>query len=1314
MQLVLANEFVVNEYEVPKKSWTKYGDFDKETEMFAISQHNITSIYQIKDRKHFNLVLTITTELPNGINLVKWMHYLEEETIHLLLMDWKGSMRIYRFNQKSLSNAEEDVNNSHNVNLNLIEDFIEFIPNEDYSIITVNFFDDCANSTKTFNGSSEKIGDMLTIDNREKLMIWDTYTCRPIWCIKNIFVNLFQLNVCHPFRNFIRMCNELGMNERNGLSSRFNSAIIEMDLFFLIHSSNELFIIKNLFQSINDNSSISVQHFMTQKYHKRIIDTEESFTCDGIEDLLLFRSYSILSPQSILMRINVKCVNEKTSNDESPKHLLDSFTPVYSSTTSSVQLIGSEKKRLKKSFLKQSISSGSRLLSDLLPMPTNILMSAANNLLNYSEETNLSTNSGNDEAKKVVYKKYDMIFSSFIEGSSTSSPTTIDKSVDDLYVKIMKKRPSPGTNLVEFSKFLTVTYGDGQHVLLLLFISRLNNLEIYELSHRRFLGNIEMKKFVLDIQLVDEVKEDDLTSISFLTLNSDCSIVIFKLSLKSTFFPFSISENERPIDEQFELLIGGKCVNKENEIEIIDLTSNWEVERLTSSPFIRSSNSQELMMFNYFQKCYETNIFILSLDNGEISLIDILPSTSSNKKTSSFRIIEQKQSFINVSKNSSNYPIIMKMSKSLKKSNEKNWRPYMAVGYSNGDIGIIDCIDYQLVRYWSQQQFPIKGLTWLSDSSIISWTSNHTSTLSNPLETKYLQYYTIRQQQQLSKLQTKYRNDVQFYCMRTGQVKTFRSSTKEKSPIRDCVVSSLENYLIIVFEFRIPFEIWNCRDLTLIRRVAKNCPCINLFTWLPTKSYLGDNEKVKREDFIMTDVMHNIYHVGIEGRSLKEGEKIPKLNRSQIGYITALATKSNIVIFTNTHKFIYLWKTRKNRSNSKFNSTTSKMEMEESTEDEIDSMHLDNFGHILKLSLAPGKCSSYLLALTNSHILLIDFNKKIVELAISITTDLKFTYLSSLLVRKDVVINNSTINRLTRIMIPSLEWITSTQFCIFAYDGMVASEDELLTSNHFPIFTVRLSDLDMMKVQIKSASLKFFYITSDNQLVNTKNILLDQLYGCLSNISKNVKSSSKFSQLTSYVTNGIDLILLHKSFETSLNFQHREVTRDIYFHFYHLNILLAHLQHEIYQNINSFNDNCLGRIRWIVEMIKHILNDLQDNQFARLLLMDMRKHTYHLLLALVNFIRQQWKRMEKNCFQEFRSSCPTFKIENFNSILENCDLKMIILLADVGRVNDEFKSENEISELLLRKRTSLIERYKSTRNWKKLGMVLQSMPDNTK
>ena len=137
------------------------------------------------------------------------------------------------------------------------------------------------------------------------------------------------------------------------------------------------------------------------------------------------------------------------------------------------------------------------------------------------------------------------------------------------------------------------------------------------------------------------------------------------------------------------------------------------------------------------------------------------------------------------------------------------------------------------------------------------------------------------------------RNELNHTDIRTGKSVALRSHRSEEPPIDMIRVSHLKQYFIVSFRGA-PFELWDLKNLSLLRTMPKKFPPITALEWSPLHNLKSlkkkqeqdkppdtikdDNDNtglVAKEHFVFTDPEGQLYHFSVEGNAIKDGTKVP-------------------------------------------------------------------------------------------------------------------------------------------------------------------------------------------------------------------------------------------------------------------------------------------------------------------------------------------------------------------------------------------------------------------------------------------------------
>lgn len=156
--------------------------------------------------------------------------------------------------------------------------------------------------------------------------------------------------------------------------------------------------------------------------------------------------------------------------------------------------------------------------------------------------------------------------------------------------------------------------------------------------------------------------------------------------------------------------------------------------------------------------------------------------------------------------------------------NLHDYIPHMAVGSNSGNIQICNMSTGRVERDFSIHNFPVKGIEWTSLSSIMSHAFQNLSGSSNLV-----------------------RNELIHTDIYTGKTTSLRSHRLEEPPIDMIRVSHLKQYFIVAF-IGAPFELWDLKNMTLLRTMPKKFPPITALDWSPLHNLKSLKKKMSIQE----------------------------------------------------------------------------------------------------------------------------------------------------------------------------------------------------------------------------------------------------------------------------------------------------------------------------------------------------------------------------------------------------------------------------------------------------------------------------------
>ncbi|XDV50891.1 hypothetical protein PO909_019879, partial [Leuciscus waleckii] len=269
-------------------------------------------------------------------------------------------------------------------------------------------------------------------------------------------------------------------------------------------------------------------------------------------------------------------------------------------------------------------------------------------------------------------------------------------------------------------------------------------------------------------------------------------------------------------------------------------------------------------------------------------------------------------------------PFSLRMCPPLTTKNINHYQPLLAVGTSNGSVLVYNLTSGLLHKELSVHSCEVRGIEWVSLTSFLSFATSVPNNLGLV------------------------RNELQHVDLRTGRCFAFRGERGNDEPAIEMIkVSHLKQYLVVVFRDK-PLELWDVRTGTLLREMAKNFPTVTALEWSPShnlkslkkkqlaareamarQTTLADAEQSSvessvismlqdaesksemgqgisaREHFVFTDTDGQVYHITVEGNSVKDGARIPP--DGSMGSIACIAWKGDTLVLGDVDGNLNFW-----------------------------------------------------------------------------------------------------------------------------------------------------------------------------------------------------------------------------------------------------------------------------------------------------------------------------------------------------------------------------------------------------------------------
>uniref|UniRef100_A0A8C5R6N5 WD repeat-containing protein 11 n=1 Tax=Leptobrachium leishanense TaxID=445787 RepID=A0A8C5R6N5_9ANUR len=269
-------------------------------------------------------------------------------------------------------------------------------------------------------------------------------------------------------------------------------------------------------------------------------------------------------------------------------------------------------------------------------------------------------------------------------------------------------------------------------------------------------------------------------------------------------------------------------------------------------------------------------------------------------------------------------PFVVRMCPPLTTKNITQYKPLLAVGTSNGSVFVYNLTCGLLHKELNIHSCEVRGIEWTSLTSFLSFATSTPNNLGLA------------------------RNELQLVDLLTGRSMAFRGERgTDEQPMEMIKVSHLKQYLAVVFKDK-PMELWDIRTCTLLREMPKNFPSVTALEWSPShnlkslrKKQMAAREAMARqtvssdtelnnvessvisllqeaesksemsqnicarEHFVFTDADGQVYHLTVEGNSVKDSARIPP--DGSMGSISCIAWKGDNLVLGDVDGNLNFW-----------------------------------------------------------------------------------------------------------------------------------------------------------------------------------------------------------------------------------------------------------------------------------------------------------------------------------------------------------------------------------------------------------------------
>ncbi|XP_063221643.1 WD repeat-containing protein 11-like [Bacillus rossius redtenbacheri] len=362
---------------------------------------------------------------------------------------------------------------------------------------------------------------------------------------------------------------------------------------------------------------------------------------------------------------------------------------------------------------------------------------------------------------------------------------------------------------------------------------------------------------------------------------------------------------------------------------------------------------------------------------------------------------------------------VIRMCPPLTTRNWQKYTPLMAAGTSEGIVQVynmaLGVVDKELMVHSSV----VRGIEWTNLTSFISF-AHPNVTGSGALV----------------------HNELMLTDTLTGSSLALRVDKADEPPIDMVRVSPLKQYFVVILKDG-PFELWDLRNLSILRVMPKKFPAVTALEWSPIHNLKSlkkklasveekeqaepaniavntsagdigradgqDKHLVAREHFVFSDSESQLYHFSVEGNLVRDGIKIPP--EAGVGTVTCIAFKNDQIVQGDVDGMLNIWDLKARTSKN---------------------IHTGR-GWIKKMRFAPGKGNLKMLILYSDGVDVVDLKKQ-------------YDRISQLKCPKDMV------------KVLDIDWAASDKPVLATQDGCLRIMDMTLSSSVSPIMDYEFQD----------------------------------------------------------------------------------------------------------------------------------------------------------------------------------------------------------------------------------------------------------------
>lgn len=362
---------------------------------------------------------------------------------------------------------------------------------------------------------------------------------------------------------------------------------------------------------------------------------------------------------------------------------------------------------------------------------------------------------------------------------------------------------------------------------------------------------------------------------------------------------------------------------------------------------------------------------------------------------------------------------VIRMCPPLTTRNWQQYTPLMAAGTTTGLVQIINMATGTVDKELSIHSYTVRGIEWTNLTTFLSFAYPN-----------------------VSSTQGQVRNELFLTDTLTGNSVPLRTDKGDEPPVDMVRVSPLKQYFVVIMKDG-PFELWDLRNLCILRTMPKKFPTVSALEWSPIHNLkslkkklasveekeqaepmnlatstpggeLGrgegtDKQLVAREHFVFSDSESQLYHFSVEGNIVRDGIKIPP--EPGVGTVTCIAFKNDQIVQGDVDGMLNIWDLKARTSRN---------------------IHTGR-GWIKKMRFAPGKGNLKLLILYSDGVDIVDLKKQ-------------YERISQLKCPKDMV------------KVLDIDWAASDKPVLATQDGCLRIMDMILATSYSPLMDYELQD----------------------------------------------------------------------------------------------------------------------------------------------------------------------------------------------------------------------------------------------------------------